>query len=142
MMVAGTFGKNIIRRKIMKNKSFKWLRSLFLAIVLTTVTVMGLPLTGGPVTALAADKDIVVLYTNDVHCGVDDNIGYAGLALYKTVSYTHLDVYKRQGHSHPGQHLPLRDRQCRPDQCRLDRFRHLNPETGHPGLETWSRYFC
>ena len=67
----------------MKNKSFKWLRSLFLAIVLTTVTVMGLPLTGGPVTALAADKDIVVLYTNDVHCGVDDNIGYAGLALYK-----------------------------------------------------------
>ena len=26
----------------MKNKSFKWLRSLFLAIVLTTVTVMGL----------------------------------------------------------------------------------------------------
>ena len=61
MMVAGTFEKNIIRRKIMKNKSFKWLRSLFLAIVLTTVTVMGLPLTGGPVTALAADKDIVVL---------------------------------------------------------------------------------
>ena len=67
----------------MKNKSFKWLRSLFLAIVLTTVTVAGLQLTGGPVTALAADKDIVVLYTNDVHCGVDDNIGYAGLALYK-----------------------------------------------------------
>ena len=83
MMVAGTFGKNIIRRKVMKNKSFKWLRSLFLAIVLTTVTIMGLPLTGGPITALAADKDIVVLYTNDVHCGVDDNIGYAGLALYK-----------------------------------------------------------
>ena len=79
MMVAGTFEKNIIRRKIMKNKSFKWLRSLFLSIVLTAVTVMGLPLTGGPVTALAADKDIVVLYTNDVHCGVDDNIGYAGL---------------------------------------------------------------
>ncbi len=29
------------------------------------------------------DKDIVVLFTNDVHCGVDDNIGYAGLAEYK-----------------------------------------------------------
>ena len=28
-------------------------------------------------------KDIVVLYTNDVHCGIDENIGYAGLALYK-----------------------------------------------------------
>ena len=27
--------------------------------------------------------DIVVLFTNDIHCGVDDNIGYAGLAAYK-----------------------------------------------------------
>ncbi len=27
--------------------------------------------------------DIVILYTNDVHCGVDDNIGYDGLKLYK-----------------------------------------------------------
>ncbi|HIZ78546.1 MAG TPA: bifunctional metallophosphatase/5'-nucleotidase [Candidatus Lachnoclostridium stercorigallinarum] len=29
------------------------------------------------------DQEIVILYTNDVHCGVDDNIGYAGLALYE-----------------------------------------------------------
>lgn len=28
-------------------------------------------------------EDIVVLYTNDVHCGIDENIGYAGLAAYK-----------------------------------------------------------
>ena len=28
-------------------------------------------------------KGIVVLYTNDVHCAVDDNIGYAGVAAYK-----------------------------------------------------------
>lgn len=28
-------------------------------------------------------SDLVILYTNDVHCGVDDNIGYAGLAAYK-----------------------------------------------------------
>ena len=28
-------------------------------------------------------KDIIVLFTNDVHCGVADNIGYAGLAAYK-----------------------------------------------------------
>ena len=27
--------------------------------------------------------DIVVLYTNDVHCGVDNGLGYAGLAAYK-----------------------------------------------------------
>ena len=29
------------------------------------------------------DKDIVIIYTNDVHCGVDDHIGYAGLAFYR-----------------------------------------------------------
>ena len=29
------------------------------------------------------DKDIIIIYTNDVHCGVDDFIGYAGLELYK-----------------------------------------------------------
>ena len=31
----------------------------------------------------SAHKDIVILYTNDVHCGIDDHIGYDGLALYK-----------------------------------------------------------
>lgn len=31
----------------------------------------------------AKSDDIVVLYTNDVHCAVDSNIGYAGLAAYK-----------------------------------------------------------
>lgn len=34
-------------------------------------------------TETAAQQDIIVLFTNDVHCGVDDNIGYAGLAAYK-----------------------------------------------------------
>ena len=34
-------------------------------------------------TILKNDKNIVVLFTNDVHCGVTDNIGYAGLAHYK-----------------------------------------------------------
>lgn len=29
------------------------------------------------------DNDIVILFTNDVHCGVDENIGYAGLVSYK-----------------------------------------------------------
>lgn len=28
-------------------------------------------------------NDIIVLYTNDVHCGIDEDIGYAGLAAYK-----------------------------------------------------------
>ena len=29
------------------------------------------------------DNDIIVIYTNDVHCGVDNNLGYAGLAYYR-----------------------------------------------------------
>lgn len=28
-------------------------------------------------------EDITILYTNDVHCGIEDFIGYAGLAAYK-----------------------------------------------------------
>ena len=31
----------------------------------------------------AKANDIIILYTNDVHCAVDDDIGYAGLAAYK-----------------------------------------------------------
>lgn len=29
------------------------------------------------------DRDLVILYTNDVHCAVDDNLGYAALSAYK-----------------------------------------------------------
>ena len=29
------------------------------------------------------NQEIVILFTNDVHCGVDDNIGYAKVAAYK-----------------------------------------------------------
>ena len=28
-------------------------------------------------------EDIIILYTNDVHCGIDDSIGYAGLSFYR-----------------------------------------------------------
>ena len=28
-------------------------------------------------------ENVVILYTNDVHCAVDSYIGYAGLAAYK-----------------------------------------------------------
>ena len=56
----------------------KKLLSVFLALTLVFA------LCGG---ALAAEEttgnDIVVLYTNDVHCGVEDNIGYAGLVAYE-----------------------------------------------------------
>lgn len=33
--------------------------------------------------AFALDKDIVILHTNDIHCGIEDNIGYTGLMYYK-----------------------------------------------------------
>lgn len=33
---------------------------------------------------LGIDADIVILYTNDVHCGLTDGIGYAGLSAVKT----------------------------------------------------------
>ena len=35
-----------------------------------------------PCSAAVPSEDIVILYTNDVHCGVDDVIGYAGLKYY------------------------------------------------------------
>ena len=54
----------------------------FLSLWIALLMVLSLT-TGISLPSFAADKDIVVLYTNDVHCGVDDNIGYAGLALYK-----------------------------------------------------------
>ncbi|MCD8362239.1 MAG: bifunctional metallophosphatase/5'-nucleotidase [Lachnospiraceae bacterium] len=31
----------------------------------------------------AGSEDIIILYTNDVHCGVDSGVTYAGLALYQ-----------------------------------------------------------
>lgn len=33
---------------------------------------------------LGLDDDIVILYTNDVHCGLEDHLGYAGLSAIKT----------------------------------------------------------
>ena len=60
--------------KKLYSKLLSWLFTMAMVLSLTT---------GFSLTAFAQDQDIVVLYTNDVHCGVDDNIGYAGLALYK-----------------------------------------------------------
>ena len=54
--------------------------ALVMAIALIGVTML---FAQGAAEALAAQKDIVVLYTNDVHCAIDSNIGYAGLAKYK-----------------------------------------------------------
>ncbi len=39
--------------------------------------------TAAPTEEPAGPKDIVILYTNDVHCGVTDGMGYVGLARVK-----------------------------------------------------------
>jgi 2',3'-cyclic-nucleotide 2'-phosphodiesterase (5'-nucleotidase family) len=36
-----------------------------------------------PVAAAEAEEGIVILYTNDAHCAVDEGVGYAGLAAYE-----------------------------------------------------------
>ncbi len=54
--------------------------ALVMAIAFISVTML---FAQGAAEALEAQKDIVVLYTNDVHCAIDNNIGYAGLASYK-----------------------------------------------------------
>lgn len=51
--------------------------------LLAAVCTAGFALAVPSFSAFALDHDIVVLSTNDVHCGVNDNIGYAGVALYK-----------------------------------------------------------
>ena len=62
-----------------RNKLF----SLVMAAVMAfSLAVPSLAADEGEGTAAEAG-DIVVLYTNDVHCGVEDNLGYAALAGYK-----------------------------------------------------------
>ena len=62
----------------MKQNKKNRVLSFFLALLVLVSMTAGLK-----ITVVAADQDIVILYTNDVHCGVDENIGYAGLSLYK-----------------------------------------------------------
>lgn len=39
--------------------------------------------TNGKESSDTRSDDIIILHTNDVHCGVQDTIGYDGLYLYK-----------------------------------------------------------
>lgn len=61
------------------NLFMKKCRSLLLTLFVAAGILGGM----GTLQSLAADQDIVILFTNDIHCGVNDNIGYAGVALYK-----------------------------------------------------------
>ena len=59
-----------------------------IALLLAVCMVLGLM-----TTVFAADEksnDIVILHTDDAHCGVNDNLGYAGVAAYKAeIEKTH-----------------------------------------------------
>ena len=57
------------------NNRFYRLGALLLALVLALSGLAGC--------GAEEQGDIVILYTNDVHCAVDDDIGYAGLAAYR-----------------------------------------------------------
>lgn len=50
--------------------------------LLSLVMTMSL-LCGGALASAEPAGDIIILFTNDVHCGIEDDIGYAGLAAYE-----------------------------------------------------------
>lgn len=54
------------------------------AVLLAVVMLLGMIVMPAAVKAEGEEaKEIVILYTNDVHCGINDNIGYEGLARVK-----------------------------------------------------------
>ncbi len=64
----------------MKHRTLTGLLLSFVLAVPVSVTSLAAP----AVTDAGADTaPIVILHTNDVHCGIEDSIGYAGLAAYR-----------------------------------------------------------
>ncbi len=59
------------------NKGFKLLASVL------AVAVLVFSLVGFTLGKALPDEDIVILYTNDIHCGIEDGIGFAGLSALK-----------------------------------------------------------
>lgn len=57
------------------------MRRLFNKIIILFIFTINLCLAANNV--LGAAKDIIILHTNDIHCGIEDNIGMAALAEYK-----------------------------------------------------------
>ena len=58
-------------------------RFVLLAAIAGLVTELAVSCASTKAAPVLPDNDIVILYTNDVHCGIDENIGYAGLSFYK-----------------------------------------------------------
>ena len=65
-----------------KMKNRRKIRRLHIAGVLSAALLLSALLCGFNTDS---QKDIIILYTNDVHCAVDEEIGYAGLAAYKSL---------------------------------------------------------
>lgn len=57
------------------------MRRLFNKIIILFIFIINLFFTTNIV--LGAAKNIIILHTNDIHCGIEDNIGMAALAEYK-----------------------------------------------------------
>ncbi len=67
----------------MGSDSAKKKRLRVLAILLAAALILGGCIAFIVFKDRAKADDIVILYTNDVHCAVDDDIGYAGLVAYR-----------------------------------------------------------
>lgn len=59
----------------------KWLWLIIICAVLANIAFAGSDIAA--TCDVAGDNDVAILFTNDVHCGVTENIGYSGLAAYK-----------------------------------------------------------
>lgn len=58
-------------------KMLHLIKRFFLAMLMLVISI------AYSITAFANEKDIIILYTNDIHCTIDDNEGLAGLAKLK-----------------------------------------------------------
>lgn len=63
----------------MNIRTVKKKQPCFLAVLLAVMLLLG----GCNAKDKAKANDIIIIYTNDVHCAVDEDIGYAGLAAYR-----------------------------------------------------------
>lgn len=62
----------------------KWIASLLAVVMLLALIVVpGMAMAEGEEAAAEPAKEIVILYTNDTHCGVQDGMGIVGLARIK-----------------------------------------------------------
>ncbi|MBQ6397549.1 MAG: bifunctional metallophosphatase/5'-nucleotidase [Oscillospiraceae bacterium] len=69
----------IILRKEVEHMTKKFL-SLLLALLMVCSLVSGMAFADDEAAAVERSADIVILFTSDVHCGIDQGFGYAGLS--------------------------------------------------------------